>query len=551
MKALYHQFSRSTVDQNGALTSFSIRCPDNFNVAYDVVDVMAACQPDKVAFIWCNQQGEENILTFGELRDLSNQAAHYLKGKGVRQGDRVMVMVKRQDDYWYIMLALHKLGALAVPAACLLTAGELVYRIQSAGIRAIICTGDPKVLTQVQEAVKSTQTVQLLFTVRGDGPGFFRLDTGMANMSRSFDRVPTRSTDPFLLYFTAGTTGYPKAVIHDYAYPLAHIITAKYWQQATEDGVHLTVADTGWAKATWGTTYGQWLCGSAVMVYDYDQFSPEELMRVVARYRVTTFCAPPTVYRLLAKCGLKNYDFSSLRHLTAAGEALGADIIRQFYEHTGLEIKEGYGQTETTLLIGHLSGMPPRPGSLGKPSPLYSIKVVDEEGEEVPPGQIGEVIVLPTGRRNYGLYIGYDNDPHAQARAWENGVYHTGDLAYYDEDGYYWYVSRKDDIIKSSGYRIGPYEVESALIQHPAVLECVVTGVPDPDRGCLVKATVVLQKGYRASEALVKELKQFVKKVAAPYKCPRIIQFVEQLPKTISGKIQRDAIRRADKKSLV
>lgn len=543
MQPMDKRFSHASLDANGALQSFSIECPAHFNFGYDVVDCIAETEPDRTALVWCNPAGETRTFTFGQMRDLSNQCANFLLGKGVKKGDRVMLILKRHYEYWYAVLALHKIGAVAVPATYMLTPEDILYRVRTANIHTIICAEDEDILAHVASAYKACDTLQNILNVRADRMPFVRLDTGMQQEPKTLSRISTDASDPFLLYFTSGTTGYPKAVVHDYRYPLAHIVTAKYWQNVQPGGLHLTVADTGWGKASWGKLYGQWLCGCAVMVYDFDRFQAAELTRVIREYRVTSFCAPPTIYRFLVKNGLNGSDFASVRDVTTAGEALNPEIIQQFYEITGLEIREGYGQTETTLLIGNLAHQPARRGAMGMPSPLYHVQLAGEDGKPVPPGVAGEIVVLPSAGPSFGLSIGYDNDAAAGERAWRDGVYHTGDMAYYDADGYYWYIGRTDDIIKSSGYRIGPFEVENVLIRHPAVLECAVTGVPDPERGYVVKATVVLRTGYTPSDDLARELQQFVKAQTAPYKYPRIVQFVDALPKTISGKIKRGAIR--------
>jgi acetyl-CoA synthetase len=399
----------------------------------------------------------------------------------------------------------------------------------------------------VLEAQKQCPTLTVACIVRQAKEGFHLLDDGVRAAPDTFSRVPTLSTDPLLMYFTSGTTGYPKAVIHDHTYPLAHIITARHWQNVKEGGLHLTVADTGWGKASWGKLYGQWLAGTGVMVYDFDKFVAADLMAVIQKYHVTTFCAPPTIYRFLIKEGIEDYDFSSLTYATNAGEALNYEIYRQFVEKTGVQLMEGFGQTETTLLIANLAGSEARPGSMGKPSPLYDVHLVDRDGAEVAPGEVGEIVVRPCREgRQYGIFSAYNNDDELYKKVWRGGVYHTGDTAYRDEDGYFWYVGRLDDIIKSSGYRIGPFEIESVLMEHPAVLECAITGVPDPERGQVVKATIVLTRKYTASPELAKELQQYVKKATASYKYPRVVEFVEELPKTISGKIRRVEIREKD-----
>jgi acetyl-CoA synthetase len=458
-----------------------------------------------------------------------------------------MLLLKRHYEYWYLLLALHRLNAVAIPATYMLQQEELVYRVRTADVKAIMIAGEDDALAaHVRGCAAECGSPLQLFSIRKQPDGFTAIDEEMQAFPPVLDRIDNRSTDPFLLYFTSGTTGFPKAVVHEHSYPLAHIITARYWQNVQDGGLHLSVADTGWGKASWGKIYGQWLCGSAVMVYDFEHFNAPQLLEVLRNYHVTTFCAPPTIYRFLVKNGITAEDFAGVSYVTTAGEALNAEIIRLFHEITGLQIHEGYGQTETTMLIGHLVGEPVRDGSMGKPSPLYRVCIVDEHGQPVKAGTVGEIAVLPAPVHDYGLCSGYDHDEEAGARAWRQGVYHTGDTAYCDEDGYYWFVGRTDDIIKSSGYRIGPFEVESALIRHPAVLECAITGAPDPERGCVVKATVVLRPDYTASPELTRELQQFVKQHTAPYKYPRIVEYVAELPKTTSGKIKRDTIRAND-----
>lgn len=547
MNCIYKEFCHEEFDEHGTLKSFSIHCPDNFNFAYDVVDRIAREDPDREALVWCNVAGEERRFSFREMSALSNQTANYLRSLGIGKGDRVMLMLKRHHEYWTTILALHKLGAVAVPATHMLTVKDIVYRVQSASIKAVVCTPDGELSDYVLEARKQCPTLTVTCIVRQPKEGFLLLDDGVKAASAELDRIPTLSTDPFIMYFTSGTTGYPKAVIHDHTYPLAHIITARHWQNVKEGGLHLTVADTGWGKASWGKLYGQWLAGTAVMVYDFDKFVAADLMAVIQKYHVTTFCAPPTIYRFLIKEGIEGYDFSSLTYATNAGEALNYEIYRQFVEKTGVQLMEGFGQTETTLLIANLAGSKAKPGSMGKPSPLYDVHLVDRDGNEVAPGEVGEIVVRPCREgRQYGIFTAYNNDDALYKKVWRGGVYHTGDTAYRDEDGYFWYVGRLDDIIKSSGYRIGPFEIESVLMEHPAVMECAITGVPDPERGQVVKATIVLTRQYTASPELARELQQYVKKATAPYKYPRVVEFVEELPKTISGKIRRVEIREKD-----
>jgi acetyl-CoA synthetase len=423
-----------------------------------------------------------------------------------------------------------------------------VYRVNAANVQTIVCAEDAELCEKVRLAAQEAPLLRRLYNVRKPHEGFVQLDAVMADEPESFPRAETVATEPMLLYFTSGTTGHPKMVMHNYTYPLAHIVTANYWHCVQNDGLHLTVADTGWAKASWGKIYGQWLCGSAIMVYDYERFDGEAMMNVLEKYEVTTFCAPPTVYRLMTKSGLRPEAFRSVKHVSTAGEALQKEIIRLFRENTGLEIMEGYGQTETTLIIGNFAGGKPKRGSMGKPSPQYKVMLVDGDDNPVPTGETGEIVIDVRERVPEGLCMYYENNDEANERYWKNGLYRTGDTAYCDEEGYYFYVGRTDDIIKSSGYRIGPFEVESALIKHPAVVECAVTGVPDEQRGNLIKASVVLSAGYEPTDALAKELQQFVKERTAPYKYPRIVEFVTELPKTISGKIRYNVIRDNDNK---
>ncbi len=545
MKPLYLNYCSEELDEKGCIRSFSLHVPKYFNFANDVVDVIAQQEPDKTALIWRDHKGREEIFSFLYMSKASARAANYLTKQGIRRGDRVLLLLRRHFEYWYTLLALHRIGAVAIPASYMLREEDLIYRIQSASIKAIVCTEDSEV-TGAVTAASAKCGLEQKFTVRQDCPGFLRLDTGMEKESDKFSRKVIPSTDPMIMYFTSGTTGYPKAVVHNYGYPLGHIPTAKYWQNTENNGVHLSVADTGWAKASWGKIYGQWLCGSAVLVYDYINFNPGDLLEVAANYKVCSFCAPPTFYRFLVKSGLKNYNFSTLHSVSTAGEALNPDIFRKFQEHTGLEIKEGYGQTETTLIIGNFQGEKSREGSMGKPSPLYRVQIVDEEGQPVPQGETGEIVILPNPAGNFGLMDHYDKDPEATEEIWKNGMYHTRDLAYQDKDGYIWYVGRTDDVIKSCGYRISPFEVENVLIQHPAVFECAVTGIPDAERGFAIKATVVLQPGYEGTRNLTRQLQKFVKESTASYKYPRIIEYVPVLPKTDSGKIQRFRLRKTE-----
>lgn len=543
MEPIYKKYSKSKFDENGRLIDFKIDCPENFNFGYDVVDAIASAEPDKKALIYLDENGYERTFTFKEISDLSSKTANFLTKQGIKKGDKVMLILKRNYEYWYTITALHKIGAVAVPATHLLKTEDIVYRVNCIDVKAVICTGEDRVAHCVYEAKAECENLKNLFCVRKDVEGFTRLDEAIKTESADFERVDTKIDEPFILYFTSGTTGYPKPVTHNHTYPLAHIITAKYWQNVKDGGLHLTVSDTGWGKASWGKIYGQWLCGTAVMVYDYERFNSDEILRVIRDYGVTTFCAPPTVYRFIVKNGFKAEDFKNVSYVTTAGESLNPSIIEQFENVTGLLIREGFGQTETTLLIGNLVGCDVKVGSIGKPSPLYNVKIVKDNGEECEPDEAGEIVVITDSGRNDGICISRGDSGNDDSRVFIDNVYHTGDLAYADKDGYYWYVSRKDDVIKSSGYRIGPFEIENVLMKHESVQECAITGVPDEERGFVVKATIVLVSGYEGSEELKTELKEFVKEHTAPYKYPRIIEFVPELPKTISGKIRRAEIR--------
>ena len=532
----YAEFSRD----------YKINVPDRFNFAWDVVDDIAAREPRRSALVWCDEKGAEASFTFGQMAELSNRAATFLLSLGIGRGDPVMLILKRRYEYWFCLLALHKIGAVAIPATHLLTKKDIVYRNNAAEVKGIICVGEQKVLDNVDAAAPESPTLSVRVCLGVQRPGWHELAKEMERASPTLSRMPTENTDTSLLYFTSGTTGMPKMVQHDFSYPLGHILTAKYWQNVQDGGLHLTVADTGWAKAAWGKIYGQWLCGSAVFVYDYERFVPGAMLEVVSRHKVTTFCAPPTIYRFFIKENLSKYDFSALSWCTVAGEPLNPEVYEQFLDITGLKLREGYGQTEMTVAVAVSPWVEPKPGSMGLPSPGYDIDLIDDNGKTCEVGEKGQIVVRTDARMPVGMFHGYYKDPELTARSWHDGIYRTGDVAWRDEDGYYWFVGRTDDVIKSSGYRIGPFEVESALIEHPAVLECAVTGVPDPDRGAVVKATVVLAKGYTASAELSTELQEHVKKITAPYKYPRIIEFVTELPKTISGKIRRVEIREKD-----
>jgi acetyl-CoA synthetase len=530
---------------------FEITVPEGFNFAYDVVDEYARTEPDKVALVWCDDRGQTARFSFRQMKEASDRTANLFRSLGIGKGDPVMLILKRRYEFWFCLLALHKLGAIAVPATHLLTPKDLIYRNNAADIKMIVAAADPLVLEHVDACQGQSPSLKVKVAVGGPRPGWIDFDQAMPEASAEFARPRGEAgpcnEDISLLYFTSGTTGYPKMVRHNFTYPLGHILTAAYWQNVADHGLHLTVADTGWAKSVWGKIYGQWLAGSAVFVYDYEKFVPQDLLKVIAQYGVTSFCAPPTIYRYLIKEDLAPFDLAKLKYAVIAGEPLNPEVYNQVLRRTGLKVREGYGQTECTVAIATFPWMEPRPGSMGLPSPGYDTDLLDDEGRSCEVGEVGE-IVFRTGRQvPVGMFGGYYRDPELTESAWHDGVYHTGDTAWRDEDGYYWFVGRKDDVIKSSGYRIGPFEVESALLEHPAVMECAVTAAPDPMRGQLVKATVVLAEPYQPSDALVLELQEHVKKVTAPYKYPRIIAFVQELPKTISGKIRRVVIRDQDR----
>lgn len=532
-------------------SGFSINIPDTFNFAWDVVDEIAALTPEKKAMVWCDDNANEAFFTFARMKYYSDKAANYFKSVGIKKGDRVMLIMKRHYMFWFCTLALNKIGAVTIPATHLLTAKDIIYRNNAAGIKMIVSVPDPLVIQHIEEAESQSPSLKHKVLADTDKEGWLNLSKGLDDSPDLFPRPSgdeaVNNDDIMLLYFTSGTTGMPKMVTHDFTYPLGHIVTARYWQKVQDNGLHFTIADTGWAKSAWGKIYGQWLSGSAVMTYDFDKFVPENILTVIEKYKVTTFCAPPTIYRFLIKEDLGRYDLSSLVNCVVAGEPLNPEVYRFFFEKTGIRLMEGYGQTECTVAIATYPWLNPKPGSMGKPSPGYDIDIVDEKGNSCEIGNEGEIVIYTGKRKPVGMFKGYYRDDELTKSVWYDGVYRTGDMAWCDEDGYFWFVGRADDIIKSSGYRIGPFEVESALIEHPAVLECAVTAVPDPDRGQIVKATVVLAKSYTPGDELARQLQEHVKKVTAPYKYPRIVEFVTELPKTISGKIRRVQIREEEK----
>ena len=540
--SVYQQYCNEIVDENGRLQKLTLEYPDNFNFGYDVVDKIADETPEKRALVWCNVEGEEHIFSFADIKKYSNQMANIFQNAGIGHGDRVMLILKRHYEYWFAAVALHKLGAVMIPATHMLTVSDFVYRMKSSNAKAIVCTTQNEVPEKITAALKEANMTAKLWCVQKNTDGFENLTETMKEASERLERVQTKATDPMMLYFTSGTTGYPKGVIHEHSYPLAHIVTAKYWHQAEDNGLHFTVAETGWAKASWGKIYGQWLVGSAVMVYDFDNFEPKQLTTVINRYGVTSFCAPPTVYRYLVRKGIP--DMPSLRHATTAGEMLAPEVFRKFTERTGLQLCEGYGQTETTLLMANFKGYDAVEGSMGTPSPFYNIELRGKNGKPVDTYEIGEVVIVPEkAGKQPGVFTAYLDNEEQYRYVWRDGVYHTGDAAYMDENGRYWFHGRFDDIIKTGGFRVGPYEVENVLMEHPAVVECSVIGVPDALRGQSIKAVIVLGAGYEPSQELELEIKNFCNQKLAEYKWIRIIEFVTEMPKTISGKIQKTVLR--------
>lgn len=531
--------------------NFRIHVPENFNFAYDVVDEWAKEEPGKKALYWTNDKGEHRDFTFADMKKYSDRTASYFQSLGIGRGDMVMLILKRRFEYWFCILALHKLGAVGIPATHLLTKKDIVYRANAADIKMVVCVGEPVVTQNVTDALPESPTIQTLVSIGPEIPeGFHDFHTGI-DQAAPFIRPehPNSNDDILLLYFTSGTTGNPKMVIHDFTYPLAHIVTACYWHNLHKDSLHLTIADTGWAKAAWGKLYGQWIAGVNIFVYDYKKFIPADILRMIQDHRITSLCAPPTIFRFLIREDLSKYDISSLEYCTIAGEALNPVVYETFLELTGIKLKEGFGQTETTLSLLTYPWIEPKPGSMGIPNPVYDVDLIRTDGSKAEDGEQGQIIIRTGHEKPLGLFKGYYRDPELTTQTWHDGIYYTGDIAWRDEDGYYWFVGRADDVIKSSGYRIGPFEVESVLMTHPVVVECAITGVPDEIRGQVVKATIVLAKDYKNQPkgALTKELQEHVKQMTAPYKYPRIIEFVNELPKTISGKIRRVEIRDKDK----
>ncbi|NPD91134.1 AMP-binding protein [Xylanibacter muris] len=538
--------------QDDFIHNLQFRIPETFNFAYDVMDVWAEERPDKPALLWTDDDGRCMRFTFRDLKEQTDRTAAYFMQLGIGHGDMVMLILKRRYEFWLSVLALHKIGAVAIPATHMLTAHDIVYRNNRAGVKAIVCVGEEYVVSQVKAAMADSPTVETLISVGPSHAVGFHDWHNEWNDVRDFVRPEhvNDNDDTMLMYFTSGTSGEPKMVAHDYLYALGHLTTGVFWHNLSEDSIHLTVADTGWGKAVWGKLYGQWFAGAAVFVFDHEKFTADKLLRQIEKYRITSFCAPPTVYRFMIHEDFSKYDLSSLRYCCTAGEALNPAVYDKFFSLTGIRLMEGFGQTETTMTLGTMPWTEPKPGSMGLPNPQYDIDLIKPDGTQCEDGEKGEIVIRTANGKPVGLFKEYFRDEELTEKVWHDGIYHTGDVAWRDEDGYYWFVGRIDDVIKSSGYRIGPFEVESALMTHPAVVECAITGVPDDIRGMVVKATVVLKDTWKqkAGDELVKELQNHVKHETAPYKYPRIIEFVDELPKTISGKIRRVEIRARDNK---
>lgn len=581
MRNINLRYVDETYAPDGQLETFSVHYPDNFNFGYDVVDDIAMNDPDRRAMIWCNPEGEEHIFTFADMKRWSDKTANFLVDQGIKRGDYVLVVLRRHYQFWFVATALAKIGAVMVPATFMLKEHDLEYRLNGASISSIICTSVGEISQIADNVIDECPTVTSRILVNGAGGGTTKCDdegnliavagtvgaalsgeegicaasieregwvdfnSGVRVASEVFERRDTVAADPMLMYFSSGTSGNPKMVLHNSGYAVAHLITAKHWHNVQPDGVHFTIADTGWGKAVWGKYYGQWLMEACVLTYDFDRFNAGEILSLISKYQVTTLCCPPTMYRLMMSENFDAYDLSSLQYSTTAGEALNPDLFNFWKEHTGLTIYEGFGQTETPLTIANLKHSTPRSGSMGKPVPLYNVEIQRDDGSRCNTGETGEICIRMEPRPA-GIMMEYYRDPEKTANAIYDGWYHTGDTAWVDEDGYFWYVGRNDDVIKSSGYRIGPFEIESELLEHEAVRECAVTGVPDPVRGFAVKATVVLADGFTGSDELTRELQAWVKHRTAPYKYPRIVEYVDALPKTVNGKIRRVAIRQKD-----
>ena len=541
----YEDFSRN----------FKLKVPENFNFAYDIIDGYAGIEPDRPALVWCDDKGGDRCFTFGDLKYWSDKTANYLKSMGINKGDKIMFILRRRYEFYFFAFAASKIGAIFIPSTNQLMKKDIVYRNNAAEVKAIVAFNDPAIIEHVESAAEASPTVKTYIMVGGKRENWLDYDCGIESAPAEWTRPQgdenTRNGDLMLIYFTSGTTSMPKMAMHDFTYPLGHIVTAKYWQRIQDRGLHLTVADSGWAKFAWGKLYGQWICGAVQFLYDMERFDPCRLLEKIEKYGIRTFCAPPTIYRFMLQNDITQYDLSSLVHCSTAGEPLNPEIFNRFKRLTELEILNGFGQTETTVIVANYEWLKVDPGAMGMPNPAYNIDVVDENNNSCPVGEEGELVIRGAdSNKPAGLFCGYYKDPEATARVWYDDMYHTGDVVYRDEHGFLWFVGRNDDVIKASGYRISPFEVESAVIEHPAVVECAVTGAPDSIRGTVVKATVILARGYEPSEELKKEIQDYVKKITAPYKYPRIIEFVDELPKTISGKIKRAQLRKDDHKKF-
>ena len=541
---IYHKFIDVERNEKGTPTSIKFKNTENFNFAFDLIDTLADREPDKMAMLHIARDKTERRFTFKDMKKGSAQAANYFKSLGIKKGDKVMLILKRHYQYWFAMLGLNKLGAIGIPAPNQLQEHDLEYRFQAAGVKAIICTTDGDVANQVDLAAEKCPDLKIKIAVGEEREGWRNYDEECKLFSSHYERGEDApgGDDLMLMFFTSGTTGYPKIAAHSYTYALGHFHTAKFWHNVDPDGLHFTISDTGWAKSMWGKFYGQWLCEAALFVYDFDRFDAADILPMFAQHNITTFCAPPTMLRMMIKQDISKYDFSSVKHMTTAGEALNPEVYRQFEKATGLQILEGFGQTESTMIIGNMTGAPHKIGSMGKPAPIYDVCLIDSDGNKVNVGENGEIVVNVKDGAPCGLFKGYYNDEAKTKEVWHDGYYHTGDVAWMDEDGFYWYVGRVDDVIKSSGYRIGPFEIESVIMELPYVLECGVSAAPDEVRGQVVKASIVLVPGTEGTEELKKEIQQYVKEKTAPYKYPRIVVFRDELPKTTSGKIQRNKL---------
>ena len=541
---IYQKYIDVEENEQGTPVSIRFKNAEHFNFAFDLVDALAEKEPDKLAMLHISNDKTERRFSFKDMKKASNQCANYFKGLGIKKGDKVMLVLKRHYQFWFAMLGLNKLGAIAIPATCQLQSHDFEYRFKAAGVNTIICTADGITAEEVDKAAEHCPLLVNKLMVNGTREGWRSFDEEYALFSSHYVRPEDGpgGDDLMLMFFTSGTSGYPKIAAHNYKYALGHFHTAKYWHTADPDGLHFTIAETGWAKAMWGKLYGQWMCEAAIFVYDFDRFDASQIMPMFAKYQITTFCAPPTMLRMMVKQDLSKYDFSSVKHMTTAGEALNPEVYRQFEKATGLQIMEGFGQSESTMLIGNLVGAKHKIGSMGKPVPIYNIELMNRDGEIVAEGETGEIVINIQNGMPYGLATCYYGDAEKTKETWHDGYYHTGDLAWRDEDGFYWYVGRADDVIKSSGYRIGPFEIESVIMELPYVLECGVSAAPDEVRGQIVKASIVLTKGTEPTEELKKEIQDYVKQHTAPYKYPRLVVFRDELPKTTSGKIQRNKL---------